>query len=151
MEGACSFPAYFFSLLLSPGTQQLHIKSISGKEKMLRRSSRLRKRRPSSDDAVKRQKLQCDPERPSNQHPSQNADDSLCEECVLICSDITTKYLSMAKEKGIIIRSNLSYSTTRCCDMCQFISRSIQSYNLEGNPSFELWLLLEHKIFFLAV
>jgi hypothetical protein len=147
MEGARSFPAYFFSLLLSPRTKLFNTKSVSVKEKMLRRSSRLRKRRPSSDDAVKRQKLQCDPERSSKQHPSQHADNSLCEECVLLCSDITTKDLSMAKEKGLIIRSNLSYSTTRCCAMCQFISQSIQSYNQEGNESFELRLFRAQDLF----
>ncbi|KAL5337419.1 HET-domain-containing protein [Aspergillus crustosus] len=113
---------------------------------MIRRSSRLRKRLLSSDDTVKGQKLRCDPER-SSKHPDRDTDSSLCEGCELLCYDIRTKDFSKVKESGMVIGGDLTYPNIESCQMCRFMSYSIQSYHQERDAIFQLRLFSSRRSF----
>ncbi|KAE8422865.1 heterokaryon incompatibility protein-domain-containing protein [Aspergillus pseudocaelatus] len=93
---------------------------------MLRRSTRNRKRRLSSDHEAIRQKFQ-------SRHS---------------CSEQSSDHhMKRIDEEGIIICDNLPYIATESCPMCQFIKYNIQSYNLGKNTSFELRLFSSRKSF----
>ncbi|KAE8374900.1 HET-domain-containing protein [Aspergillus bertholletiae] len=120
---------------------------------MLRRSTRNRKRRLSSDHRVIQQKLKsrhsCS-EQLSNHHHINHMKQTggpLCEECELVVSTISNNSFPVVKEAGVTVCANVPYIATECCSMCQFIHYNIQRYNLEKNTSFELRLFSSRKSF----